>query len=435
MKILALTHAHLNSEGLSPVSCERADSVTGTWADRLGWKVDVVHTAGTKWRGIWPGGKGMKVNIIEEAPPTGLMMEAQELFATALKESLKKGRPIKAASLIVQRLRKRTRARLAAKGMADPQELVVAMKWGKYLAASAQIQRERYDAVFACVGYGDEYLLQTAYTLSERLGLPMVVDFRDLWSGHHEAHRFTAAQRALINKYERRLLARTVLISVPQTHMVHLLEKWVQCPVYHLMHSAYVDKRWEDGAVISNEFTMLYAGKLYPLGPGIRMLLEMVQLMAQAGMTRPFKCILHVDDPVALTRMAEEYGVTEHIEANGWISPAELWQKIRSAHLLLIPDSGVAEDHPVVPTKTFQYAYAGRQILCLFRYMNDEMRDFLQEHHAGAVCTDASAAAKWAVDLAADAGLYRELPPLRNVPMREDVAAAYGKAVAKALGK
>lgn len=435
MKILALTHAHLTSEGLSPVSCERADSVTGTWGDRLGWQVDVVHTAGSKWRGIWPGGKGMKVRIITEAPPKGLMLEAQELFSSSLKNALKKGRPDKAAALIAQRLKKRTRAKLSAKGLMDPHELMVAEKWGMHLSTSPQIKGQKYDAVFACVGYADEYLLQTAFTLSERLNVPMVVDFRDLWSGHHEAHRFTAEQRALINKYERRLLARTVLISVPQTHMIDLLQKWVQCPVYHLSHSAYVDKQWEDGALISDAYTMLYAGKLYPQGPGIRMLLEMIRLMTQAKMEKPFKCIFYVDDAVTLSKMAAEYGVEAHIEANGWISPAELWKKIRSAHLLLIPDSGVAEDHPVVPTKTFQYAYAGRQILCLFRFMNDEMREFLDHHKAGTVLLDAAQAAKWAVDLSADSTLYRELPPLRKVAMREDNAEAFGVAVAKALGK
>src|ERR1700744_5014948 len=130
MKVLSLTHAQLNLEGLSPVSCERADSIVGTWADRLSWDIDVIHTANAKWPGIWPGGKGLKINIITATPPDGLLMGNPQLFSTTLKTMVAKKQLAGAASLVTNRVRKRLRATLSAKGFVYPHELHVAKKWG-----------------------------------------------------------------------------------------------------------------------------------------------------------------------------------------------------------------------------------------------------------------------------------------------------------------
>lgn len=432
MKVLALTHAHLNVNGLSPVSCERADSVTGTWADRLDWEVDVIHTAGTKWPGIWPNGKGMKVNIITADAPPKLMMGNQQLFAATLKSLIANTQPGKALSLVNERITKRFRAALSKNDLALPHELAIAKKWGIYLSAHIPTSKP-YDFIFACVGYGDEYLLETALVLSKKMNVPMVVDFRDFWSDHHEPHRFTPKQRKQIRQYEKRLLATTKMVSVPQKHMVNLMKKWSTIPVHLLSHSAYVAADWSDGKVISDEFTMLYAGKLYPNGPGIIMLMELLQQLSKNHTPKPFRCHFYVDDTTKLTELAAAYGVSHLITVNGWVSPSQLWVQLRSAHLLLITDSGVDEHFPMLPTKTFQYAYSGRQILCLHKYENTEMQEFLDQYNAGTVCTDAGTASAWVNALMKQEELYSQLPPLRKILLREDMAAEYGAAIMKIL--
>ena len=435
MKVLALTHAHLNSDGLSPVSCERADSITGTWAEKLNWEVDVIYTKNTKWRGIWPEGKGLKINIIHEDAPQNLMMGEPQLFSALLKKHLAKRKIKDVFTLVSNRITKRTRISLAAKGLMLPYELAVGEKWGQYLLTTKTLNNKKYDFIFACVGYGDEYLLQTALVLSRQLNIPMVVDFRDLWSEHHEPHRFTAEQRALIRKHEIRLLKNTILISVPQTQMVTQLKKWVTQPVYLASHSAYIDKAWEDGHLIQNEFTMLYAGKLYPEGPGIKMLLELIRNLSQSQLRIPFKCHFYVDNTETLKQMAVAYGVSNYISANEWISPAALWKEIRSAHLLVITDLGVSEQHPMLPTKTFQYAYSGRKILCLFRYMETEMKELLEKYHAGMIFTNVAEATDWVKNITFEQEQYATLPPLRNVPMRQDIAINFGNEIIKVMNK
>ncbi len=433
MKMLALTHAHLHPGGLSPVSCERADSLVGTWSKELRWDIDVVHTTGTLWRGIWPDGKGLQVHIVDQSAPSALMMDKPQLFSSEIKALLGKQQYAKIFELGVARISKRARRAFSANGLALPYELAKARQWGRVLAANEQIRRSKYDLIFACVGYGDEYLLETALLLSEQLNVPMIVDFRDLWSDHHNEGRFTEKQKKVIRKLETRLLQKTVMVSVPQKHMVTLLKKWLKVPVYLLSHSAYTEPSWTDGSVTSNEFVMLYAGKLYAGGPGLGMLMGLIKALSVCNVNKPLKCRFFVDDPAMLKNVAAQSGVASYMEINGWVSPGELWQNMRSAHLLLIPDSGVAENYPLLPTKTFQYACTGKQILCLSPYKNDEMQEFLDAHHAGMLYTNVEAAAAWVMKLSFEKEQYEQLPPLRNVPLRADAAHKMGVEIEKIM--
>ena len=433
MKVLALTHAHLNPEGLSPVSCERADSIVAAWGERLNWDIDVVYTNGTKWHGIWPEGAGLKVNIIRQDAPDDLKMGTSHLFSKTLQTLVGKKQFASAASLVNKRITKRIRSVFAEEGFALPHEVMLAERWGVYLSLAKDINSKHYDFIFVCVGHGDEYLLQTALTLSRELRIPMIVDFRDLWSEHHVPGRFTDKQRKQLHRIEKRLLVNTVLISVPQKHMATLLKKWATAPVYLLSHSAYADKSWEDGHVITDEFTMQYAGKLYPGGPGMRMLLELIKKLSEAQLYKPVKCHFFVDDIETLLRLAKAHGVESNISINGWVSPSVLWKNMRSAHLLIIPDAGVAENFPLLPTKTFQYAHSGRQILGLSPYKNLEMQEFLTHFNAGTFCTNVDDAVKWITQLSFEKGQYESLPPLRKVAMRTDVAVEYGTEIEKLL--
>lgn len=435
MNVLALTHAHLTSDGLSPVSCERADSIVNSWGLRRSWDIDVIYTSATLWRGIWPSGEGLHANIIRVDPPEGLRMEAATLFSSQVRNAIANKQLLSIVPMVGNRISHRFRVSFARRGWLRPQELISGQKWGQYIASLPAIAKKRYDFIFVTAGYGDEYLLKTAFTLSRKLDVPMIVDFRDLWSDHHDPNRFTEDQKTIIRRFEKRLLSRTVLISVPQKHMAGLLGKWLSQPVHVLSHSAYVAPEWEDSHVISDEYTLVYAGKLYPNAPGIWMLMEFLSKLKTEQLHKQFKCHFFVDDPEGLQEMAEKYEVTSHIVINGWLSPHELWPRLRSAHLLLLPDGGIAENYPLLPTKIFQYAYTGQQILCLEKYHNEEIDEFLDYYQAGMSTTDVDLAVAWTVKQAAVPEQYQQLPPLRNVAQREDQALIFADVIDKIMTK
>jgi hypothetical protein len=435
MNVLALTHAHLMSGGLSPVSCERADSITGAWGARFGWKVDVVYTSGTAWRGIWPGGKGLTINILEVAAPKELMLEEAKSFSVQIKSLLAQKQFLKTIPLVAGRVAHRLRTAMANKGWVRTRELVHGARWAHVLATDTRIREQKYDFLFACVGYGDEYLLQTALTLSAAKKIPMIVDFRDLWSDHHDPDRFNEQQRNIIRSIEKRLLSRAILISVPHRHMAFLLGKWTKTPVHLLSHSAYVGADWKDGHITADEFRMVYAGKVYATGPGMWMLMELLKKLSVAKFYKPMTCHFYVDDVDGLKAMAETYGVSSIITVNGWVSPQALWGSLRSAHVLLLPDAGVAENYPLLPTKIFQYAYTGRQILCIEKFTNHEIGEFLQLHSAGLATTNIDEAAVWLTRLSEESSQYLTLPPLRNIRLREDQAVIFGQEIEKTIAK
>jgi hypothetical protein len=427
MRVLALTHAHLHPEGLSPVSCERADSLVGTWSNELGWEVDVVYTHGSQWGGIWPDGKGLNVNIIDQRAPDNLMMSRKsELFSTQVKALVAKKEFARLLPLALSQIAKRTRKLLSDNGLAIPYQFVKAKKWGAALAHIPSIKQAKYDFIFACVGNGDEYLLQTALTLSENLGLPMVVDFRDLWSDHHDPKRFTDKQRKIIRRLEQRLLKNTVLLSVPQKPMVKRLEETTKIPVHLTTHGAHVEPEWSDGHVVSDEFRLLYAGKLYPGGPGLIMLLELLQAISREKTEKPVRCHFYVDDVAALSKLVEERNITSHVVIHSWVSPAAIWEQMRSAHLLITYDSGLSMSMPLLMTKAYQYAHSGRPILALYKYDNSSYDEFFKQYNAGKIFYDVQDAATWVKMISASENQYKLMPTFGRVPMREQVAAEFG---------
>lgn len=435
MNALSLTHAHLKKDGLSPVSCERADSFVGVWAERLGWNIDVVYTKGTKWAGIWPGGHGLQVNVHEVVAPEKLYLLPQELFFEAFFKLFKKQLYGQMVTFTLRRLEKKLRAVLAGFHIARPLPLWKAKKWGELLLEQEWLNKKKYDFIFVCVGHGDEYLLETALSLSQKLNVPMVVDFRDLWSDFHLDGRFTDQQRQIIRKYEIRLLANTVLLSVPQQPMVAALNKFLDIPVHVSPHSAHVDPTWEDGEVVSDEFRILYSGKIYPNNPGQAMVLDMMVELARTKASKPIKCHFYIDDAAKLQKLVNDRNIADHVVIHEWVAPGKLWAALRSAHVLVSFDSGVDGGMPLLMTKTYQYAYTGRPILALCKYGNSTYQQFFDTYDAGVVRQNAQDAAKWVLEIAKGEQQYRTLPALKKVPDRASAALAYGQEIAQRLLK
>lgn len=431
MKVLSLTHAHLDIDGLSPVSCERADSFTGTWTENLGWEVDVVYTEGTKWRGIWPGGKGLKNRIFTIKAPSGLIKEKNTTFAGQVKELYQEGNILGIISILKSRISYRVRLLLSQQGLIWPPLLNNGRKWGTYIFNKVCKEQKKYDFVFACVGYGDEYLLQTAYTLSQLLRIPMVVDFRDLWSEHHEPLRFTQKQRSLIRTWEKKLLRRTRLISVTQHNEQILMQGVFPAPVVHIPHSAYLDAKWDDGTIATEKLEVLYAGKLYPKGPGLRMLLGLILALSDSDIQMPFKFSFFVDDPILLEELCSNEKIRQHVCINDWISPQELWKKLRTAHVLIVTDLGLDNNHQIIPTKTIQFALTGREIIYLSQQKNELMENYLEEYDAGNVYYDIEDAKNRIIEISRHPERLDTLPPLRKVATRTEVAMNYALEIIK----
>jgi glycosyltransferase involved in cell wall biosynthesis len=375
----------------------------------------------------------MKINIVEEAAHASLMMGTPELFSVTARRLLKQKNIAGIFPLVAGRLKKKLRAALSSKGLAYPYEMHIGEEWGNVLSQSKNFTKKKYDFIFACIGYGDEYLLVTAKALSDKLGIPMVVDFRDLWSQHHEPERFTARQRIQLRKYEEKLLENTIMASVPQPHMRKLLEEWCPAPVHISSHSAYIDPSWKDGEVIKDEFRILYAGKLYP-GAVLEMLMQILKRVANEKLAKPVKFRFFTDNTQRLKQLVKEYGVEQQMEINEWAAPGQLWRELRSAHLLINLHLDLG-DYPIITTKSFQYAATGRDMIAINKTHNPAYEDFMAKYHAGHVTYSVDDAVAWIKQYSQNETLYKELPALRTVPTREEEGVKYGQAIAHLISK
>jgi glycosyltransferase involved in cell wall biosynthesis len=362
-----------------------------------------------------------------------LFVDVPPVFTSELRRHVKNGAYGDCGKLVVSRVREKAQYLFHSR-QALTVPLVKGRRWGRILA-SQNFNEAKYDIIFLTVGFGDEYLLETAKILSDKLKIPMVVDFRDLWSEHHNQDRFTDEERRLIRGYESRLLANAVLVSVPQQEMVKRLNNWVKKDVCLFSHSAYVAPEWRDGQVVSDEFRMLYAGKLYGDGPGINMLLQLLSRLVAKHPNKKISCHFYIDTPEKLTTLVQQQGLGDHVVVNGWIAPDALWRELRSAHLLVVTDSGVAEDFPIVPTKTFQYAHTGRQILSLEKHQNPAMEAFLKQYEAGKTFSGIDDACEWVAELMRNEHLYTVMPALRQVPLRNDAALNLAADITRVLRK
>jgi glycosyltransferase involved in cell wall biosynthesis len=214
--------------------------------------------------------------------------------------------------------------------------------------------------------------------------------------------------------------------------MAGALEKWLHVPVYLASHSAHVDPAWKDGAVVSDEYRILYAGKLYAGSPGLTMLLELIQQLVKAGTDKPVRAVFYVDDTDKLRQLAEQYGITDHVSINGWVSPGDLWKEIRSAHLLITFDTGLTM--PLIMTKTIQYAHSGRQILALYIHHSPPYETFFEENKSGYIYYTVPLAVSRVQELIKNKEQYEVMPPLRKVPTRDEIARTYGHKIEELMG-
>lgn len=420
MKVLALTHAHLDKAGLSPVSCERADGFVYTWIMRCKWAVDIVYTKDTKWGGPWGNGIGLNANVITVSP--GSLMISEGSFKYRIKSCFKEFR----IGELMQMFGERVYAQLC---FYFPLPKVSFLKARFWASTISKCLVDKYDFIFVSSGRGDEYLLETGFRLSKKLSIPLVIDFRDLFSAHHDAQRFTIKQRIQFKKYERKIFERTVLISTPQLQDVDLLSTYAGTSVIQVSHSYYIRPEWNNDVQEPNEFCITYTGKLYASSPGYRLFLDFVRAI-NLRFKRVFFQIF-TDQPEAIQKDVNTKNL-KNVVISSWKTPQEIWRHLRQARVVLIYNSSVGEGRSLLPTKAFISAATGNKILFLYSYFDQAVENFVQEYNCGIQVQSVDNAVKWFERNYVDTTM--ELKKLNElIPERLMVSYQFGLSIEKKL--
>lgn len=374
MRVLFLTHAHLKKDGLSPVSCERADGFAYIWKKELEWDLDIVHTLGTKWYGPWGGGETLGCRIIE-IDPNRLLFE-QRKFVNLFSEKVKKLDFYGILITAIERLYTHLSIRLQWLSL----DFVKARLWGGKIHEA--LGDKKYDFIFLSVGNGDEYLMEAGFVISKKLNTPLVIDFRDLYAYHHAGADLPDDRVQKRKKYELKIFKQAILISTPQSQDVEILNTYSSVKVLHVSHCYYVDPTWKVEMRKNPTFTITYIGKLYSNGEGYPLFLKFVAaVQSQYGSQMRVK--VFTNEPEKLEADLTRMNLMDSVDVFGWQPLNLIWAELLRSDMILIYNQKISGGRSLLPTKSFISAASGAPLLFLYSYFDTAVSDFLLKYKCG----------------------------------------------------
>ena len=222
-----------------------------------------------------------------------------------------------------------------------------------------------HDAIVATYGPAANLLVGAA--LARASGLPLVLDFRDLWTDLPFVRFASPAHAALLHAVETRILhAAAGITAVAEGMANHLRERsglaadrvvtlvnGFDATALELIH----DDRHGD----ARPFTLCYSGSVYAIydvGP----LLRAIRLLSDAGEITPasFRFLTLGSFPSDV--IARE-GLADYHDREGFLPRKEMFARFGSADAFVAIESGDYGARMTYPVKVFDYLLTGKPVL------------------------------------------------------------------------
>jgi hypothetical protein len=219
--------------------------------------------------------------------------------------------------------------------------------------------------------------------ISRKTGVPLIADFRDLWTGEDLIEPIPEAELPRHKRLERSVLAQAAAVTSPSAVMNEELK--ALAPPDSRRHFVTMtngfDRTPGESAVSQNPIgkrarvRIVYAGVWKP-GYGLDALYEAIRALSARGDITP------VDVEVVAAGFtpghAERFGIAEYVSELGRVSHDEASWLMRSADILFLPAAAGKRRDICVPGKLFEYAAASRRIIALAENPS-AVRTFLNE--------------------------------------------------------
>lgn len=223
------------------------------------------------------------------------------------------------------------------------------------------IAQARPDLLYASLPLHSGFLV--AAELARRSGVPLVVEYRDLWVDH--PYYSAPTWRRLIERRMERRAARQVRGYVTVTEgWRSFLESERRRPTALVLNGfdpADFEGRRAEPLAPEGILSLFYAGALYGEKRDPSPLFEALRRMGDEA--RAIRVLFHTDQVDDLTARVAAFGLDGIVEVRGPVPQAEVLAKEKAADVLLL----LRWDHPseetVLAGKLFEYIGAGRPIL------------------------------------------------------------------------
>ena len=234
-------------------------------------------------------------------------------------------------------------------------------------AGLAALRRARHDVVLATYGPGSNLLV--GRRLAGLSGLPLVLDFRDLWADLPQPVFATGLHRALASRLERRAVAaacRVVAVSEPMA--AHLAERHRRRPedfaaITNGFDPADLARLRDERSGAGRPFRLCYTGSVYgqyDLGPFLDALAE----LRREGALSPesFRAEFVGNFP---PEEAARRGLAGLVECRPHVPHAGVFEIFARADALLVIEAPGYWARFSYAAKVFDYLLAGKPVLAL----------------------------------------------------------------------
>lgn len=232
---------------------------------------------------------------------------------------------------------------------------------GPAIARALALHRQQaFDVIYATGWPWTSFLV--AAEVSRITGVPLVVDYRDLWKASDaEWDRSSRLQRLLQPRQERRVLAQAAAVVATTGSFLKLL------PQAHLPARQFAITNGFSAADFPppappppDQVRIVYTGVWRP-GYGPEDLYRAVKLLQERDV--PGLARLRVVTAGFAPGPAAEHGIGHLVTERGRVGHGEAIAMMAGATALYLPVSGGIYEHASIPGKLFEYLGSGRPIL------------------------------------------------------------------------
>jgi glycosyltransferase involved in cell wall biosynthesis len=209
-----------------------------------------------------------------------------------------------------------------------------------------------------------------AKKLSERLGCPYVMDYRDPWT--QNPHRETAAPAKLIQE-EKRLLAGSAAVTIVSRSWGEVLDRQhgVDSKLHVITNGYDPEELARVEPVQFGHFAIVYAGVLYPPKRVITPVMRAIKRLKENSNGITNECYFHYygAHQEHVVEEAKQAGVSEHVVLHGQVSRAEAFSAVKGANVAVVIttvlDEASKEEQGIVTGKIFEAVGLGTPILLI----------------------------------------------------------------------
>lgn len=219
--------------------------------------------------------------------------------------------------------------------------------------------------------------LMLGYYYSKSLGIPLIVDMRDLWTQDLNFNSKSYFRRIIEYKIESAILNKAhIITTVSSFNALELSKQYgnkVQVIYNGFENEKFIKKPSTSANVLSdtqnknNRLKIAYAGSFYNGERNIDMLMLAIKSLKDKDLinSKNFTFDIYGNNEDYIIKLVSKYNLNDLVCLKGFVSQDILFEKLTTYNLLLVVTRDQLISKGELTTKVFEYIALGNPILCL----------------------------------------------------------------------